>query len=87
MDGWKVYGNHKMTDPEGRVFVKVVGFPSASGGTESMWVILTDGDENDGVGTLDNVPLDVPGVSLGTPVRFGGGTASAKPEYLGRADR
>ena len=48
-DGWQVFGNYKMVDPDGQTLVKVVGFPSAVG-TESMWVVVVEGDEN-------NVPV------------------------------
>jgi len=80
-DGWQYFGNYKMIDPDGRVFVKVVGFPSAVG-TESMWVILVSGDENNGVGKLDNEPFGESGLGLGDVIRFGNGSDDAKPEFL-----
>ena len=82
-DAWQYFGNYKMIDPDGRVFVKVVGFPSAVG-TESMWVILVSGDENNGVGKLDNEPFGGSDLGLGDVIRFGNGSDDAKPEFLNR---
>ena len=81
-DGWQVFGNYKMVDPDGQTLVKVVGFPSAVG-TESMWVVVVEGDENNGVGRLDNEPFAVADLGLGDLVTFGNGSDTAKPEYLG----
>ena len=82
MEDYQFFGNYKIVDPDGQVYLKVVGFPSEVG-TESMWVALVSGDENNGVGRLDNEPVGIAGLKLGDLVSFGNGTDTAKPEYLG----
>ncbi len=85
MNGWRAFGNRKLIDPTGQVFLKVVGFPRTDGRSESMWVIVTAGTDYAGTGKLDNVPDAVPGLDLGAEIRYGNGTDTLKPEYLGPA--
>ncbi len=85
MNDWRAFGNWKLIDPAGQVLLKVVGFPRTDGRTESMWVIVTAGTDYAGTGTLDNVPDAVPWLELGAQIRYGNGTDSRKPEYLGPA--
>lgn len=68
------------------LYVKVIDFKNEGDGPagESMWVVVTEGNELEGVGTLNNDPLftDSHGCSCGDLVRFGGGTATTKPHFL-----
>lgn len=75
---------HKVEDGE-NTWVKVVGFPLPDGcgfRSESMWVMVIDGDENDGLGVLDSEPLGDE-LKQGDLIRYGGGTARKKPIFLG----
>ena len=78
-----IYDNHgKLTH------VKVVDFPvpadSAFAG-ESMWVAVLRGDDNRGIGTLDNHPAFCQIVKAGDVVAYDHGTPDLKPSYVTRA--
>lgn len=69
---------------DGRIFVKVINFPVTDDSEyagESMWVILTEGDEFNGVGTLNNQPIFSP-VEQYSHIRFAGGTETTKPHFV-----
>jgi len=69
---------------DGRIFVKVINFPvtdDSGYAGESMWVILTEGDEFNGVGTLNNQPQHSP-IELGSYIQFAGGTETTKPRFV-----
>ena len=68
----------------GDVFVKVITFPVTDGSGfagESMWVILTEGDEFNGVGILDNDPAHSE-IKCGSLIRFEGGNTHFKPRFV-----
>jgi len=76
------YGVVEMDD--GRIFVKVINFPvtdDSGYAGESMWVILTEGDEFNGVGTLNNQPRHS-SIELGSYIRFAGGTETTEPRFV-----
>lgn len=68
------------------LYVKVINFMNNGPGPagESMWVVVTEGNELEGVGTLNNDPIftDSHGCSCGDLIRFGGGTTAAKPYFI-----
>ena len=69
---------------DGTIFVKVISFPVTDGSGyagEGMWVILTEGDELNGVGTLDNQP-NHSSIELNSYIRFAGGTETTKPHFV-----
>ena len=69
---------------DGRIFVKVINFPvtdDSGYAGESMWVILTEGDIFNGVGTLNNQPQHSP-IELGSYIQFADGTATTKPRFV-----
>ena len=59
-------------------YYKVINFP----GHESMWVLLKEGDEYSGVGTIANEPF-CSDLEHGTLVRYANGTDDIKPEFVG----
>lgn len=69
---------------DGHIFVKVISFPVSDGSGyagESMWVILTEGDELNGVGTLNNQPVHS-SIEINSYIRFAGGTETTKPRFV-----
>jgi len=69
---------------DGTIFVKVISFPVTDGSGyagESMWVILTEGDEFNGVGTLNNQP-NLSSIEQYSYIRFAGGTETTKPHFV-----
>ena len=68
----------------GDIFVKVITFPVTDGSGyagESMWVKLTEGNEFDGVGILDNEPAHSD-IKCGSLIRFAGGNTHYKPRFI-----
>ena len=68
----------------GDVFVKVITFPvtdDSGFGGESMWVILEEGNEFDGIGILDNDPVHSE-IKSGSRIKFAGGTPDYKPHFV-----
>ena len=66
-------------------FIKVINFPPAPGidlDGESMWVLLSTGDENNGTGWLNNTPVVTDVAVLGSLVEFAGGTDTHKTMYV-----
>ena len=66
-------------------YIKVIAFPPAPGAEyagESMWVLLRDGDRNNGTGWVNNNPVVTDVAVLGSLVAFGGGTDEVKPFYI-----
>lgn len=80
------FGNYKLVDGD-KTWIKVIDFPVPEGspvGGESMWVIVVEGTDNDGIGTLDNEPVFCTEVKHGDRIRYGGGTDDKKPKYMGK---
>jgi hypothetical protein len=71
------YSDYKMID-DGVTYIKVIGFP----GRESMWVVPLEGGDNKGVGTIANKPV-CSDLRMGAKVKYGGGTKTSKPQFLG----
>jgi hypothetical protein len=71
------------------LYVKVIDFKNNEEGPagESMWVVVAEGTELEGTGTLQNDPLFTAshGCKCGDLVRFGGGTVTTKPSFLEKA--
>ena len=68
----------------GDVFVKVITFPvtdDSGFSGESMWVILEEGNEFDGIGILDNDPIHSE-IKSGSRIKFAGGTPHYKPHFV-----
>ena len=76
--------NYCYTDKNGITFVKVIGFPVPEGTchSESMWVVLIKGNENEGMGTVANYPMFCEDVTYGDLVRFSGGTDKLKTQFV-----
>ena len=88
-DGWKILGDHKMVSPDRKTFIKVIDFPVPEDcpyAGESMWVVTTEGTDNDGIGRLDNIPAFCTEVSAGDFIEYGGGTEHKKPQFIRRVD-
>tara|TARA_B100000029_G_C17441397_1_gene911587 strand:- start:463 stop:801 length:339 start_codon:yes stop_codon:yes gene_type:complete len=71
-------------DSNGDVFVKVISFPvtdSSGFAGESMWVILQEGDEFNGIGILDNDPIHSD-IKIGSRIKFEGGNTHYKPSFV-----
>jgi len=49
---------------------------------EAMWVDIVEGDENNGVGRIDNYPLS-PHLHIGQLITYGGGTDTHRPVFQG----
>ena len=85
-------GNNKVSETmtsdspvKDRKFVKVIGFPVDGEdqiNSESMWVILIDGDKNNGTGILDNSPVFCKAAEYGDLIKFEGGTEDTHPRYI-----
>ena len=77
---------YKYVDAEGKAtHVKVISFPVPKDcpvAGESMWVKVEEGDENNGVGILDNNPVFCTAARLGSRIRYGGGTSKTKAHFL-----
>jgi hypothetical protein len=61
-----------------------VRFPTPDGspyGAESMWVRIIRGDENAGIGTIDNDPQFFDLADFGDIIEYSGGTDKLKPEF------
>ena len=68
----------------GDVFVKVISFPvtdDSGFGGESMWVLLDEGNEFEGVGVLDNDPIHSE-IECGSRIKFTGGNTHFKPHFV-----
>ena len=82
------YANHRgyIHVEEDGLYVKVINFKNEGDGPagEIMWVVVTEGNELEGVGRLNNDPLFTSshGCSCGDLIRFGGGTADTKPSFI-----
>tara|TARA_B100000131_G_scaffold297882_1_gene317046 strand:- start:1962 stop:2201 length:240 start_codon:yes stop_codon:yes gene_type:complete len=59
-------------------YYKVINFP----GHESMWVLLEEGDEYAGIGTIANEPI-CSSLEHGQRIRYANGTDEIKPEFVG----
>ena len=72
---------------DGSIYVKVIGFPSSDGRffSESMWVKIESGDENEGVGQIWNDPV-LSDLKFQDRVRFGGGSSYRRPVFLEKID-
>lgn len=69
---------------DGTIYVKVISFPvqeDSGFSGESMWVILEDGTEFEGIGILDNDPYHSD-IKAGSLIRFEGGTETTKPYFV-----
>ncbi len=61
-----------------------VRFPTPSDAPfsgESMWVSIVQGDENSGIGTIDNDPQFFDLADYGDMIKYGGGTDKLKPVF------
>jgi hypothetical protein len=47
-----------------------LAFEKSGGGGERMWVVITDADYPQFAGTLENTPVDIPGLAHGDVIRF-----------------
>ena len=68
----------------GDVFVKVISFPVTDDSDysgESMWVLLDEGNEFEGVGVLDNDPIHSE-IECGSRIKFTGGNTHYKPHFV-----
>ena len=78
------WGSGVVEFSNGEVFVKVITFPvtddSGLGG-ESMWVILEEGNEFEGIGILDNDPIHSE-IKVGSRIKFTGGNTHYKPHFV-----
>lgn len=71
---------------DGVIFVKVITFPVREDSPpglvgESMWVILEEGNEFEGVGILDNDPIHSD-IKIGSRIKFAGGNTHYKPHFV-----
>ena len=65
-------------------YIKVIDFPASKKVTrlgESMWVKITQGDENDGYGTIENVPM-CSSLCVGDRIQYGRGNHINKPQFI-----
>ena len=46
-----------------------------------MWVSIVQGDENSGIGTIDNDPQFFDLADYGDMIKYGGGTDKLKPVF------
>lgn len=78
------WGSGVVEFSNGDVFVKVITFPitddSGLAG-ESMWVLLEEGDEFNGIGILDNDPIHSD-IKIGSRIKFEGGNTHYKPSFV-----
>jgi hypothetical protein len=68
----------------GDVFVKVISFPVTDDSEyagESMWVLLEEGNEFEGIGILDNDPIHSD-IKIGSRIEFTGGNTHYKPHFV-----
>ena len=68
----------------GDVFVKVISFPVTDDSEyagESMWVVLEEGNEFEGIGILDNDPIHSD-IKIGSRIKFTGGNTHYKPHFV-----
>jgi len=93
-DDYIVFGHpmtpYKMYKPStDELMLKIINFPNQTTGThqhhaaggESMWVLVTDGNDNEGVGLLENEPT-LSNLQYGDLIRYGNGTEEAKAEFI-----
>jgi len=68
---------------DGNTYIKVIDFPSHKVVKlgESMWVKITEGDENDGYGTIENEPM-CSSLCSGDRIQYGNGTDENKPQFI-----
>lgn len=72
---------------DGSRYVKVVDFPSTGVhqgvpiSHESMWVMIVDGDENNGIGVLDNKPAFNCVAAYGDLVSYKEGSPTLRPRF------
>ncbi len=71
---------HKIVEGD-TVYIKVIDFPHYQFAGESMWVVLVDGDDNNGTGTIANEPTGSD-LKFGDLIRFAGGTDTIKPSFV-----
>jgi hypothetical protein len=88
--GWANARGYVHIEDDG-LYVKVIHFKNDGPGPagESMWVIVTDGNELEGIGTVNNDPLftESHGCKCGDLIRFGGGTADTKPHFIEKVEQ
>lgn len=75
--------NWKIVDGDS-VYLKVINFPVPEDlqiGGESMWVLQVNGTDNEGTGTLNNIPAFCKEVSFGDTIQYAGGTEELKPHF------
>ena len=78
-------GNWKIVNGN-EVYLKVTGFPSMGEAKEyvageSMWVIVVEGDDTQGIGTIANHPV-CSDLEYGALIRYGEGTDDIKPKFI-----
>lgn len=72
----QTFGNWKIVNGD-QTILKVVGFP----GGESMWVIVTEGNDHEGLGRIDNHPI-FSDLVRGDLIAYGNGTDEVTPEFI-----
>ena len=73
---------------DGSTYIKVINFPAAKKVSklgESMWVKVTEGDENNGYGTIANLPM-CSSLSIGDRIQYGRGNRVNKPQFVALCD-
>ena len=81
-----VWGNYKRVREDGKVLLKVINFPvpeSCEFVGESLWVEVMVGNNNEGIGRLDNEPNFCEEVKVNDIVNEGG-TDERKPHFAGK---
>ena len=78
MDGWSPHGDWKLTRGDD-VRLKVTGFPYGRG-TESMWVQVISGGDDEGTGSVQNEPYG--STKYQDLIRYEGGSDLTKPHYV-----
>ena len=82
-----VWGNFKMVGEDGKVYLKVINFPvpeNCGVVGESMWVEVMEGNDNKGIGLLNNIPRHCEEVKVNDIVIYEGGTDERKPHFAGK---
>lgn len=65
-------------------YIKVINFPASKKVAklgESMWVKITEGNENDGYGTIENLPM-CSSLCIGDRIQYGHGNDADKPHFV-----
>ena len=65
-------------------YIKVINFPASKKVAklgESMWVKITEGNENDGYGTIENLSM-CSSLCIGDRIQYGHGNDVNKPQFV-----